>query len=79
MIACGNKDIQSRSGHALQGSLAGRVERFRVEDPEWLPAEIGSDVFDGVAIAHLILILRHVADVGHQQRIVQQRQRVAWR
>ena len=60
-------------------SLAGRVERFWIEDPERLPAEIGGDVFDGVAIAYLILLFGHIADVGYKQRIVQHRQRVAWR
>src|SRR6266571_1203072 len=67
------------TGHARQESLASRVERFWVEDPERLPAEIGSDVSDGVAIAYLILLFGHIADVGHKERIVQQRQRVARR
>jgi hypothetical protein len=50
---------------AWQESGASRVERFWVEDPERLPSKIGSDVFDGIAIAYLILLPGHVADVGY--------------
>lgn len=48
-----------------------RGERLRVQDPERLSLEIGGDVFHGFSIAHPVLILGHVAYVGHQKGIVQ--------
>jgi hypothetical protein len=45
----------------LQWSLAGWVSHLRVENPERLSFEIGSEVFEGLSIAYLILPLGDVA------------------
>ncbi len=62
----------------LRWPLAGRFSRLRVEDPERLSPEIGSDVFDGFSIAYLILLLCHGARVRHEHSIIKPFERVVW-
>jgi lactoylglutathione lyase len=60
----------------VAGSLAGRGLHVWIQHPERCSLEIGRDVFDSVAIAYSILVFSHVADVGDQQRILQQGERM---